>query len=109
MRLDGFVSMDAGYASPAVLTTVPVVVGGSRLYVNLEAPNGALRVALLGEDGHALRGFGLDDSTPLSVNSVNASVAWAEQPMGTAGLVGQTVVVQFWLIEAKLYAFQWLP
>ena len=67
MRLDGFVCFEAGYAAPALLTTVPLVVGGSRLLVNLEAPNGALRVALLGDDGQAIAGYGFDDAVRCTV------------------------------------------
>ena len=48
IRRDGFASMDAG-ASGGVLTTRSVVFKGHRLFVNVEAPRGELRVEVLEE------------------------------------------------------------
>ncbi|MGD8238777.1 MAG: hypothetical protein PVH68_09510, partial [Armatimonadota bacterium] len=56
LRRDGFASMDAGDEEGTV-TTRPVQFSGKHLFVNVDAPNGELRVAILDEEGKALPRF----------------------------------------------------
>ena len=88
----------------ALVTTVPIVAGGE-LWVNVDCLNGELRVELRSADtGDALPGFSLNDSVPLSANSVAKRVVWA----GGDGTVrpGTRLVIVFHLLEARLYSYQ---
>ena len=46
LRLDGFMSVDAGNRG-GVLTTKPLAIEGKRLYVNANAAEGELRVEIV--------------------------------------------------------------
>jgi len=92
LRRDGFASMEAG-AEAGTLTTRPLSFSGKHLFVNLDAPQGELRVELL--DGEkvvhatsALKG----DSTRLAVADVSA-------------FSGTPLRFRFHLKNGKLYAF----
>ena len=92
----------------AVVSTVALTVGGPELWVNLDGINGELRVELLPLDSDtALPGYSLNESVPLSVNRVDAQVAWANQGMGVERVrAGTQLRVVFHLLEARLYSFQ---
>ena len=53
LRRDGFASMDAD-ATPGTLTTRPLRFSGRRLFVNLDAPRGTLRVEVLNPAGQPI-------------------------------------------------------
>ena len=105
MRKDGFVALASPtYGEEALVTTVPIVAGGE-LWVNVDCLNGELRVELRSADtGEALPGFSLNESVPLSANSVAKRVVWA----GGDGTVrpGTPLVIAFHLLEARLYSYQ---
>ena len=61
LRKDGFVSLDADEEGGAVLTK-PLKLAGDRLFVNLEAPEGELRLEILDAAGEPLPGFAREDS-----------------------------------------------
>jgi hypothetical protein len=85
---------------------------------DLDGINGQLRVALLDpeNDDIAIPGYSLNDSVPLSVNSVDACISWQSVPTDDAASsstvnnkpvgAGSRVRVEFHLLEAKLYSFQ---
>ena len=110
MRLDGFVSMGSHtYAQEAVLTTIVLEIAAGCLFVNVDGINGQLRVALLGADDQPLLGYGLNESVPLSANAVGVLCEWRNtnikgvQPIKA----GMKLRLEFHLLEAKLYSFQW--
>lgn len=56
LRRDGFASLDAG-PEQGMLSTRPVRFSGSRLFVNVDCPNGELRVEVVDEHGEATQPF----------------------------------------------------
>ena len=103
LRRDGFASMDAD-AEGGELTTRPVKFGGKFLEVNLDAPEGALTVDVLDEDGRIIEPFSASRCAPLGVDATKARVTWA----GGADLgrmAGRTVRFRFHLTRGRLYAF----
>lgn len=103
LRRDGFASLEAG-ADGGILLTRRLVFSGAHLFVNLAAPTGRLRVAVLGEDGEAIDGFGLADCRPVSGDATRLVVRWADG--GTLGaLAGGVVRFRFELFEGALCAF----
>ena len=103
LRRDGFASMDAG-EKPGSLTTRPVRFGGRRLFVNVDAPQGELRVEVLGADGKALPGFSRTDCVPVRADSTIQPIAW-KGGGDLSGLAGKAVRLRFHLARGRLYAF----
>jgi hypothetical protein len=97
LRRDGFASLDAGIEGGA-LTTRPVTFSGKHLFVNLDAPDGELRVELLDGDKAALA------STTLKGDGTRLAVAW---PGGAdlSGFAGKPVRFRFHLKKGGLYSF----
>jgi hypothetical protein len=74
LRLDGFVSLDAGEAE-GTLTTAPAPWSGAGLTVNARvAPGGSIRVELLDEGGRVVPGFGRGASAALGGDSTRHRV-----------------------------------
>ena len=98
LRRDGFASLDAGEEA-GMLTTRPVVFQGSRLFVNVAAPNGALRVEALDETGRVVA-----TSQPVSGDSTKQAVAWADRA-DLSDLAGKPIRFRFHLTRGSLYSF----
>ena len=92
LRLDGFVSMDAG-ASEGTLTTVPFRFDNPGLYVNADASKGELRVEVLDESGAAVT----------SSSIAKDAVRWRAADLSK--LRGRTLRLKFYLRNASLYSF----
>ena len=104
LRLDGFVSLDAGEKEGVVLTK-PMVIEGKTLHVNLDAPQGEVQAEILEEDGkEALAGFSLEESIPARGDSLDAELKWSSQK-DLSSLAGKIVRIRFALRRASLYAF----
>jgi hypothetical protein len=103
IRLDGFVSMDAGERE-GTLTTRPLRFRGNALYVNAGAARGELQAELLGEDGRPLPGFTRADCDPIQADSVRRAVSWRGRS-DLAAVASQAVRVKFYLRDASLYSF----
>jgi len=103
LRRDGFASMEAG-AGGGTLTTRPVTFNGDRLFVNVNAPQGELRVSVLDGNGETVEGLGVDACAALSVDSTCAEVKW---PSGAdlSALAGQPCRLQFHLQSGQLFSF----
>jgi hypothetical protein len=103
LRRDGFVSMDAG-EKPGTLTTRPVTFPGQRLFVNLDAPEGMLRVEVLDKQGNPIEPFTMAKSIPVRGDSTLEAVSW-EGGADLSALAGQPVRFRFELTNGSLYAF----
>ncbi|MDA0589859.1 MAG: hypothetical protein O3C17_17800 [Planctomycetota bacterium] len=104
LRLDGFVSVNAG-VEPGTLTTKPLVFFGDTLEINANAEEGSLTVEALDVEGKVIEGFGAADCTPIITDSVRHVVKWK----GNADchlLQARPIKLQFHLKNAKLYAFE---
>ena len=102
LRLDGFVSLDAGERE-GTLTTAPFECAAERLTVNARvAPGGHARVRVEAADGTPLPGL-TEASAPLAGDSTRHEVTW---PGGTvAHLQGERIRLRFELRAAELFSF----
>jgi len=102
-RLDGFVALSSGPGKGTAVTR-PLVFAGNRLRLNAVS-EGAIRVAVLDEDGKPIGGFALENCEPVRGDRLEHEVHWnAGQALGK--LEGKTVRLQFELSDARLFAFQ---
>ena len=103
LRLDGFVSLDAGKREGTV-TTRPLRFEGTELVINAQAPGGSVVVEILAQDGGAIQGFGAVDCDAFSGDSLRHTVTWSKKP-DLSALRGEPVRLRFHLNTAKLYSF----
>ena len=99
LRRDGFASLDAG-AVAGTLTTRPVTFKGKQLFVNVNAPQGELRVQLLDSSGQVLA-----TSKPLAGDTTKQRVEWTHGQSDLAKWTGQPVRFRFQLSNGQLYSF----
>jgi hypothetical protein len=103
LRLDGFVSLDAG-EDAASLTTAPLVCAAEHITVNARvAPGGSVRVAVLRPDGRPLSGFDAEDGAPLAGDSTRHLVSW---PSGATldRVRGERIKLHLRVHRAELYS-----
>jgi len=103
LRVDGFVSLDASPMG-GTLTTKPLVLDGSRLFVNCESEWGHLRVEVLDEQGQPTDGFGRDDCDDITADGVRLPVSWRGKA-DLEALGGRMAQLRFHLHNARLYSF----
>jgi len=103
LRLDGFVSLDAGATEGHVLTK-PLIMEGKKLHLNVEAPQGEVRAEILDAEGkQVLSGFSREECIPVRGDSLDGELKWKKSNL--AALAGKTVRLRFALRDARLYAF----
>lgn len=103
LRVDGFVSMDAGPAGGS-LTTKPLLLAEDGLLVNCDARDGSLTVEILDESGAPIPPFSREVCVPVSEDAVAVPVRWRERST-VAELEDRPVRLRFHLENASLYAF----
>ncbi len=103
LRVDGFVSMDAG-ASEGVLTTKPLRLTGQTLCINADAAGGKLLVEVVGQDGDVVAPFSTANCEPLTSDAIRHAVRW-RGATDLASIRDRIVRLRFRLVGAKLYAF----
>jgi len=105
LRLDGFVSVDAG-SQTGFLTTRAVDVTSDNIWLNLEAVSGEVRAELLDVKSHnPIRGFSLEECIPMSCDSVSAMIRWTNKK-NLKNLIGKKILIRLSLKQAKLYSIQ---
>lgn len=107
LRRDGFASMDAGDAEKT-LTTRNIRFGGKYMFVNVDAPQGALAVEVLSADGQVVAPFNKANCQAVSVNKTLQAVTW-RGAADLSTLAGQDVKLRFHLTNGKLYSFWVTP
>lgn len=107
LRRDGFASMDAA-DGPGTLTTRPVRFRGSHLFVNLNAPQGELRVEVLDEGCRPIAPFDRARCRPVQGNGTRLAVAW-DGAKDLGAVAGKPVRLRFHLTRGSLYAFWVTP
>jgi len=107
LRRDGFASMDAGEKG-GTLTTRPVTFKGKYLFVNLDAPQGELRVEVLDETGNVIAPFSADNCMPVCCDKTLQGVTW-KGVEDLSQLAGRKVKLRFHLRQGLLYAFWVTP
>ncbi|MCM2374161.1 hypothetical protein [Aporhodopirellula aestuarii] len=103
LRRDGFASMDAG-TNGGTLTTKPVRFRGKRLFVNVDCPDGSLRVEVLDENSRPLEKFSAARCSALTVDSTLSEVTW-KGVNDLSSLTGTPVRFRFHLNNGRLYSF----
>ena len=107
MRLDGFVSLDAGFSTGQVLTK-PVEFQGNVLRVNADASGGgSIRVELQDVDGHPIEGYREQDASFVSGNAVRLPVSWGSK-MNLSQLRQRPIRLRFMMKDCKLYSYQFV-
>ncbi len=95
LRRDGFVSLEAG-GTEGHVRTLPFELNVSRLFVNVDAPDGELQVEVLDADRSVARSY------PINGDLLRAEVTWFEG--GIDGLRGPTSL-RFTLRNGHLYSY----
>ena len=103
LRRDGFASLGAG-EEPGTLVTRPVTFGGTHPFVNVDDPQGELRVELLDEDERVIEPFAAGRCRPIRADSTHQRVTW-EGAQDLSRLAGRRVRFRFRLRSGELYAF----
>lgn len=104
LRLDGFVSVDAGEEA-GTMTTKPLVFLGDTLLVNANAARGSLTVEALDAEGQPIAGFSDADCAPITTDSVRHVVTWKGDP-DCHLLQGRPIKLRFHLKNTQLYSFE---
>mgnify|MGYP002629594736 CR=1 FL=1 len=102
LRMDGFVSIDAGNTDGTLITR-PVNLDGKQLFINADATGGEIRAALIGNDGKALSGFDLEKCEPVKKDTLRGAVRWRDAE-NLAGANDQPVRLRIQLRNASLYS-----
>jgi hypothetical protein len=103
LRRDGFTSMDSGDVE-GTLTTRPLRFNGKHLFVNVDDPEGELRVEILDVRGQVMPRFTAENCVPVTTNRTLQTVRW--KGVGDlSSLQNQPIQFRFHLKKGKLYAF----
>ena len=103
LRLDGFVSVDAGDETGS-LVTKPFRCDGGPLTINAAARGGMVGVAVLDEDGIQHQGYSSQECALFDGDSICHRVTWTDR-LSLEELKGKNIRLKFYLRDAKLYAF----
>ena len=105
LRLDGFVSANAGHDG-AEIVTKPIVFTGDHLELNVNcSAGGYVNVELQTLDGKPIPGHGEVDCDRIYHNNVRKTVTWNGKS-DLADLQGKPVRLRFVMRDCKLYAIQ---
>jgi hypothetical protein len=108
LRLDGFVSVNAGWRGGELITK-PLKFTGDRLDLNFStSAAGDIRVEIQDADGKPFPGFTLDDSAEIFGDEIDRTVQW-KSGSDVSSLSGKTVRLRFVLKDADLYALKFNP
>ena len=103
LRLDGFVSVDAGDETGR-LVTKPFRCDGGRLWINAAARGGLVGVAVLDEAGIQHEGYTRADCALFDGDSVKHNLTWRDKA-SLDELRGRNIRLKFYLRNAQLYSF----
>ena len=102
LRRDGFVSMNAD-AIARTITTRTVRFTGKRLFVNVDAAKGELRVEVLDENGRAIPPFTRENCTAIKANDTIRAVTW-KGASDLGKVAGKEVKIRVHLTNGRLYS-----
>ena len=103
LRRDGFASMDAGSAEKT-LTTRKMSFKGKYLFVNIDDPEGDLRVEALDSDGKVIKPFSKKNCGPVKVDKTLQAIGW-KGAKDLSAVSGKDVRLKFYLKQGSLYSF----
>ncbi len=103
LRRDGFVSVTSGETAGR-FTTRPVIFTGNRLFVNVDCPEGELRVEILKENHSVISTFSAEHCNPVTTDRTIYPVSWNGNH-DLSALAGRKVRFRFYLKKGDIYAF----
>lgn len=105
MRLDGFISVHAGYDEGEFVTR-PLKFSGKRLELNYSTSGaGRIHVEVQQVDGEPFPGFALSDCEPIFGDEIGGTVSWKENS-DVSTLAGKDVRLRFVMSESDLYSIR---
>ena len=105
LRLDGFVSVNAGWKGGELITR-PLRFQGKRLDLNFAtSAAGSIRVEIQDADGKPLPGFELAECPEVFGDEIDRTVEW-NGSTDVSALAGKTVCLRFVLKDADLYSLK---
>ncbi|MBC7288016.1 MAG: hypothetical protein H5T86_08255, partial [Armatimonadetes bacterium] len=105
IRMDGFVSVHAGYPAGEFVTH-PLRFSGRRLLLNYStSAAGGIRVEIQDQAGKPLPGFSLEDCPEFYGDSIEEAVRWRNGE-DLSSLTGQIVRLRFVLRDADIYSLR---
>jgi hypothetical protein len=105
IRVDGFVSVNAGYAGGEMLTK-PLVFKGAALVINYSTSAvGSMKVEVQDEHGVPILGFGLAEATEIYGDEIERAVSW-KQGADLSRLAGRVIRLRFVMKDADLYSIR---
>jgi hypothetical protein len=108
LRLDGFVSIHAGYSGGEVLTR-PLLFSGREMVINYSTSAvGSVRVEIQNAQGRPLPGYALADCREIYGDEIEHRVEFAAGPE-VGSLAGRPVRLRFVMKDADLYSLRFRP
>lgn len=101
-RWAGYLPQDP--TKPAIVTTKPLTVDGTRLFVNVDAEDGEIAVEVLDQAGKIMSGFTQSDCDILRTDKIRQVVTWNGNA-DLSALKGQMVQFRFIVKGSRLYSF----
>ena len=103
LRLDRFVSLDAGEVEGTV-TTRPLQFDGRELVINAQACEGSVAVEILSRGGAPIEGFSAAECDLFTGDAVRHTVTW-QGNSDLSALRAEPIRLRFHLRRASLYSF----
>jgi len=108
LRLDGFVSVNAGYDG-GEFTTRPLVFAGSELELNYSTSAvGFVRVEIQHVDGRPIESYTLDDCPEIYGDEIEGIARW-KHGSNVSKLAGKPIRLRFAMKDGDLFAFRFRP
>ncbi|MBG86351.1 MAG: hypothetical protein CMO80_05555 [Verrucomicrobiales bacterium] len=105
LRLDGFISIHAGYEE-GEFTTKPLVFSGDQFEFNYSTSGaGRMRIEIQNADGEPVPGFTLAESRVIHGDDINRIAKWGGTT-DVSSLAGKPVRLRFVMNEADLYSIR---
>ncbi|MCK5558869.1 MAG: hypothetical protein KAJ01_10835, partial [Candidatus Hydrogenedentes bacterium] len=103
LRLDGFVSVNAGYYGGEMITK-PFIFDGSELELNMATSGvGSIRVEMQDAEGKPFQDYGVGDSYDLYGDEIARVVRW-QGSEDVSRLAGRPIRLRFVMKDADLYS-----
>jgi len=105
LRLDGFISVHAGYKEGEFITK-PLKFAGDQLELNYSTSGaGRIRVEIQDDQCRPIPGYTLEDSDAIYGDDISRIVTWNDSS-DVGELVGRTVRLRFVMNEADIYSLR---
>lgn len=105
LRLDGFVSLEAGFDEEGEVLTKSIRFSGDQLWVNANTgAGGYIKVEVLDPEGRVIPGFERENCQWIVGNGIKIPVVWKD--VNISSLQGQTIRLKYIIQDGELYAYQ---